>query len=195
MTEDRSSAEAQAGKPTDLDLLRLVAEKDETAFAEFFRMYQNRVLNLAYRYLGNRGDAELVTQDTFLRVWQHAAKFRGGSQVWTWLYRITVNLCMNVRSRRRQPTEELDDRMPAGEASQPVEAHARRTQEEIVRKALDSLAADQRMAIVLSKFEGLSYDEIAQTMNKTVSAVATLLFRARENLRARLSNLMPEENR
>ena len=183
--EGDASGTTQAG-PSDLELLQQIARKDEAAFAELYQRFKGRVLNLAYRYLGNREEGEMATQDTFLRVWQNADRFRGNAQVWTWIYRITANLCMNMKSRKPLPTEELDDTVPASDAHQPADAHVRREQEELVRKALDCLPADQRMAIVLSRFEQLSYEEIGQTMNKSPRAIATLLFRARENLRHRL---------
>jgi RNA polymerase sigma-70 factor (ECF subfamily) len=183
--EGGPSEPTMAGR-ADLELLKRVARKDEAAFAELYQRLKGRVLNLAYRYLGNREDAELATQDTFLKVWHGADRFRGTAQVWTWIYRIAANLCLNMKSRKPLPTEELDDTVPASDAHQPADVHVRREQEELVRKALDCLPPDQRMAIVLSRFEQLSYEEIGQTMNKSPRAVATLLFRARENLKHRL---------
>jgi RNA polymerase sigma-70 factor (ECF subfamily) len=176
----------------DLALIQKICRKDEAAFAELFERFKARVLNLAYRYMGSRGDAELITQDVFLRVWQNADKFRGTSLVWTWIYRITVNLCLTRKSRKQLPTGELDDTVPAGEAHQPVEALERRDTEELVQRMLETLPPEQRMAIVLAEYEQLSYQEIGRTMNKTPRAIATILFRARDNLRRRL---MPFQKR
>jgi RNA polymerase sigma-70 factor (ECF subfamily) len=189
MVDANSSSPVDQGGRSDLELLRLVAERDETAFAELYERFKSRVLNLAYRYLGNREDAEIATQDAFLKVWNHADKFRGSAQVWTWIYRVTVNACLNMKVRKRIPTEDLDDKVPAGTEHQPADVHARRQQEEIIRRALECLPPDQRMATVLSRFEEMSYEQVAQTMGKSVRAVATLLFRARENLRTRLMPL------
>lgn len=171
----------------DLELLQRVCRKDESAFAELFERFKGRVLNLAYRYMGNREDAELVTQDVFLRVWQNAEKFRGTAQVWTWIFRITVNLCLTRKKRKQLPMSDLDDTVPAGEAHQPKEALERRDTEGLVQRMLDTLPPEQRMAIVLAEYEQLSYQEIGRTMNKTPRAVATILFRARDNLRRRLT--------
>jgi RNA polymerase sigma-70 factor (ECF subfamily) len=171
---------------SDLELLQRIAQRDEAAFAELYQQTKSRVLNLAYRYLGNREDAEIATEDAFLRVWEHAGKFRGSAQVWTWVYRITVNVCLNMKARKHLPTDALDDKVPAGREHQPADAYVRRQQEEIVRQALDSLPPDQRMATVLSRFEEMSYEGIAQAMGRSVRAVATLLFRARDNLKDKL---------
>jgi RNA polymerase sigma-70 factor, ECF subfamily len=171
----------------DVELLRRVSRKDESALAELFERFKGRVLNLAYRYMGSRDDAELVAQDVFLKVWQHAEKFRGSALVWTWIYRITVNLCLTRKSRKQLPTAYLDDKVPASEAHQPVEAFERRETEGLVQRMLETLPPEQRMAIVLAEYEQLSYDEIGLTMNKTPRAVATILFRARDNLRRRLT--------
>jgi RNA polymerase sigma-70 factor (ECF subfamily) len=171
----------------DIELLQKVSRKDESALAELFERFKGRVLNLAYRYMGSRDDAELVAQDVFLKVWQNADKFRGAAQVWTWIYRITVNLCLTRKSRKELPTGYLDDKVPASEAHQPVEALERRETEGLVQRMLETLPPEQRMAIVLAEYEQLSYEEIGRTMNKTPRAVATILFRARDNLRRRLS--------
>jgi RNA polymerase sigma-70 factor (ECF subfamily) len=172
--------------PADVELLQRVAQRDEAAFAQLYEQFKARVLNLAYRYLSSRDDAEVAAQDAFLRIWNNADKFRGSAQVWTWIYRITVNVCLNMKVHKYEPVDQLNDAVPASADLQPEDIHNRQRQEEIVRRAMDLLPADQRMATVLSRFEGMSYEEVAQTMNKSVRAVATLLFRARENLKTRL---------
>ena len=134
--------------------------------------------------MGNREDAELVCQDVFLKVWQNAEKFRGSALVWTWIFRITVNLCLTRKKRKQLPMSDLDDNVLAGDAHQPVEALERRDTEGLVQRMLDTLPAEQRMAIVLAEYEQLSYQEIGRTMNKTPRAVATILSRARDNLEA-----------
>jgi RNA polymerase sigma-70 factor (ECF subfamily) len=172
---------------SDADLLRLIAQRDESAMAELVRRFQGRVLNLAYRFLGNRDDAEIVVQDAFIKVWNHAGTFKGTSQVWTWLYRISVNICLTHRSRRRMKTEEIDESIAASPSEQPRNVFERKELQEIVQRALDALPADQRMAIILSRYEGMSYEEIGATLNRSVPAVATLIFRAKDRLRAKLT--------
>jgi RNA polymerase sigma-70 factor (ECF subfamily) len=189
-----TSPEPDAGKAReagnrdaeDLGLLQRIAQHDESALAELFNRHHTRVINLAYRYLGNRDDSELIAQDVFIRIWRHAGKFRGSSQVWTWIHRIVVNLCLTFKSHKRLTTETLDESIPAEAGHQPNEIYARREQQAIVRHALESLPPEQRMALILSRYEELSYEEIAQAMSKSVPAVATIIFRAKESLRAKL---------
>jgi len=186
MSEPSSPEFSPRSSPEDVELLQRVAQRDEAAFAQLYEKFKVRVVNLSFRYLGSRDDAEVAAQDAFLKIWKHAAEFRGSAQVWTWIYRITANVCLNMKIRKREELSELDSSVPAGESHQPQDIHSRQRQEEIIRRALDLLPADQRMATVLCRFEGMSYEEAAQTMNKSVRAVATLLFRARDNLRTRL---------
>jgi RNA polymerase sigma-70 factor, ECF subfamily len=171
---------------SDLELIGLIAQKDESALAELFKRFQSRVTNLCYRYVGNRDDAEIMTQDVFLKIWGFAGSFRGSSQVWTWIYRIAVNLCLTFKAHKRQPIDELGEDVPANTAHQPEVAHVRDEQQVIIEQALDSLPPDQKMAIVLSRYEGMSYLEIGEAMNKSRTAVATLLYRAREELKRKL---------
>ena len=186
MTQDIVPPGAGPSSLPDDELLLAIAGGEETALAELIRRYQGRVINLAYRYLGSHDEAELVTQDTFVRIWHHAGSYRGAAQVWTWVYRIVVNLCCNSRLRNRRTGSELSESLPADVRYQPAEAHERNEQDTIVRQALESLPEDQRMAVVLTRLEGLSYVDASQAMNKSVNAVATLLFRAKENLRTKL---------
>ncbi|MEO0108654.1 MAG: sigma factor, partial [candidate division WOR-3 bacterium] len=112
MPEANGLSETELPGVSDDGLLAKVAQRDERALAELFRRYQNRVMNLAYRYLRDRDAAELATQDTFVNIWNKAGSFRGEAQVWTWIYRITVNLCYDRRPRRLVREVELDEMMP-----------------------------------------------------------------------------------
>jgi len=179
--------ETPGSSASDAELIQLVTQRDEQAMTEVVRRFQARVLNLAYRYLGDRDEAEVVAQDTFIKIWNRAETFRGSAQVWTWIYRITVNICLTNRIRHRIKTEELDESVAAGPAQQPREAFQRREQQAIIQRALDMLPEDQRMAIVLSRYEGMSYEEIGTVLGRSVPAVATLIFRAKERLRMRLT--------
>jgi RNA polymerase sigma-70 factor (ECF subfamily) len=186
MSESLAPESPTQSNPADVELLQRVAQRDEAAFAQLYEQFKTRVLNLSYRYLGNREDAEIAAQDAFLRIWNNADQFRGSAQVWTWIYRVTVNVCLTMKIHKQLQLSELSDAVPAGKDVQPEDIHNRQHQEEIVQRAMALLPPDQRMATVLSRFEGMSYEEVAQAMNKSVRAVATLLFRARENLRTRL---------
>jgi len=175
-------------EPSDADatLIAAVAAGDADAFEELVRKYERRVLSTAYRYLGDRAAAEDVAQEIFLKVWRRARSFKGRSSFSTWLYRIAVNQCLNFREkRRRRRGEPLDERI-ADTRPGPAERHEAETTSRLVREAMDGLPRKQRMALILSKFEGRSYKEIAQIMGVSLASVESLIFRARQNLKKTL---------
>lgn len=154
-----------------------------------------RVYNLLLRLVGDRDAAADLTQDTFVRACQAWSFFRGDCQVYTWLFRIAVNLARNYveregRERRRQPgapDEEADVRDPALTPDGEVETRELGT---LLAQELAALRADQREIIVLRDVQGLSYEEIAEVLGCSVAAVKSKLFRARSVLRKRLSDYM-----
>ena len=171
------------GTESDLDLLRLVAAADQTAFAQLVQRHQSRVLNLAYRFSRDRQDAEDLAQEVFFKVWRHARTFRGESAFSTWLYRLAVNTCLNHRQRRKTRLDPLPltGDLEAGTAQAPDELEAAEREIQL-QQALASLPLRQKMALVLASFEGKSYEEIAVIMDVSIPAVESLLFRARQGL-------------
>ena len=170
----------------DAELIAAVAAGDAEAFENLVRKYERPVLNTAYRYVGDRTAAEDLAQEIFLKVWRRANSFKGKSSFSTWLYRIAVNQCLNFRGkRRRKRTERLDEAAPDPRPAltERLEAEAK---SRLVREAMAGLPAKQRMALVLSKFEGHSYKEIAQVMGVSLSSVESLIFRAKRNLKEAL---------
>ena len=192
MNSDGTASGQDHATAQDVDLVRAIAAGDDSALSELFKRYQSRVLNVAYRFLGRQDEAELVVQDTFMKIWHSAGKYRGSSQAWTWIYRIAVNLCNNFKSRNRNDFSELDETLPAGPEHEPAEAFHRKEQESIIRRALDALPDDQKMVVVLTRFEGLSYIDTAQVMGKSTSATAMLLLRAKETLRVKLTPFLKQ---
>jgi RNA polymerase sigma-70 factor (ECF subfamily) len=185
--------------PDDRELIDRIAQKDEKSFRELFDRYQERVFNLAYRYTGSYHDAEEITQDVFLKVYKGAAKFRHGSHLNTWLYRITINTAMNFKMKKRIATESLDEitepgalkEEPAAAGAQnPEEIYKRKKKEESIRAALDSLPSNQRAAFVLAQYEGMTYAEISKVLFVSVSAVESLIYRARQSLIVKLRPLV-----
>ena len=184
---------------SDEALMARIARRDARAFEILVRRHQRRMLNLIYRFIGDRIQAEDVAQEVFLRVWRAAADYKPHSKFTTWVYRITINLCLDAlkKTQRRQPfadlyadaenqdenVEVLDgcERAPSPEKLLIDAEESRR-----IFAALKDLPANQRLAVVLAKFDGLSYGEIGQVLGSSVSAVESLLVRAKKALRMRL---------
>jgi RNA polymerase sigma-70 factor (ECF subfamily) len=175
---------------SDEELLRLAAAGDQNAFALLVQRHQGRIFNLAYRFSRDRQDAEDLAQDVFFKVWRHAGSFRGESSFATWLYRLTVNACLNFKQgRKARPAPlPLAGDIEAGEATA-AEGLVAAEREAFLKSALASLPARQRLALALASFEGRSYEEIAAAMEVSVPAVESLIFRARRNLAAVLRPL------
>jgi len=141
------------------------------------------VFNLVYRFSRNRQDTEELAQEIFLKIWKYARSFKGQSAFGTWLYRLSVNTCLNYRQKKKIETEPLP--LLGDLAAEPTVAGAEiitRERESLLNKALNALPVRQKMALILANFEGKSYEEIAAIMEVSLAAVETLLFRARHNL-------------
>ncbi len=146
------------------------------------RRHSAGLFGFIYRMVGNRDDAEELVQAAWVKAWQGIKGFKGKSEFRTWLFRIGANLAINFRTRHRV-YEELSEVLPAAADNEPVAVYQKRVREELVQKALQRLPAAQRTAIVLAVYEGMSYQEIAAVMGKSVRAVDSLLVRARWGLR------------
>ncbi len=170
---------------------------DPSAFRRLVERNQAIVYRLAVRYLNDPAEAEDATQDVFIRVSGSVADYRPSAKFTTWVYRITVNVCLNrLRSAKARPALSLDTAVEQGGerafdvASDPaLTPSARLEREELETKIRESLAAlpdAQRTAVLLRRFDDLSYEEIAKVMETTVPAVESLLFRARDTLKKTL---------
>jgi RNA polymerase sigma-70 factor (ECF subfamily) len=175
---------------SDPELLALTAAGDQAAFERLALRYQNKIFNLAYRFSHDRQDAEELAQEVFLKVWKYAHTFKGRSAFSTWLYRLAVNTCLNFRQKKKIAPEPLpllgDFAAETNSAGAEITA---RDRENLLDKALNTLPPRQKLALILANFEGRSYEEIAVIMETSLSAVETLLFRARQNLAAVLRPL------
>jgi len=168
---------------SDLELLALTTAGDPNAFARLVQRHQGKVFNLAYRYSRDRQDAEELAQEIFFKVWKYSRTFQGRSAFSTWLYRLAVNTCLNFRQKKKHTPESLPILADVAAATDaPGGEIIVRERERLLEQALDGLPARQKMALVLANFEGKSYEEIAAIMEVSISAVETLLFRARRNL-------------
>jgi len=176
----------------DLALMAEVARGDEVAFRQLSRRHLPAMLGLARRILGNAADAEDVAQEAMLRVWTHAPRWQPLAAFRTWLTRIVVNLCLD-RKRRTQWVD-LD---AVGEIVDPTPGAAdvaeQSERERALTAAIATLPARQRTAIMLTYTEGMTNAQVAEVLDTSVSAVETLLIRGKQNLRAKLSELIEGE--
>jgi RNA polymerase sigma-70 factor (ECF subfamily) len=181
-------------------LMARIARGDISAFEVLVRRHQASVLNLVFRFLGDPALAEDVAQETFLRVWKAAKSYEPRAKFTTWMYRIVANLCLNelkspwrkkVVSFHRVGSDgagsgderggDLPDDRPSPEDVLLDKERGRR-----VTQALQGLPTNQRLALILKRYEGLSYQEIAKVLGCSVSAVESLLVRGKRNLQDKL---------
>jgi RNA polymerase sigma-70 factor, ECF subfamily len=182
----------------DVRLMQLVARGDTSAFEELIERHQSLVAGTVARMLGSNSDVEDIAQQVFIRVWKSARRYVPRAKFTTWLLKITRNLVFNEMRRARRHahvplqsepgTEEIplkDETNPAPDASL-LEGELKRAIEE----AILQLPESQRMALVLRRYEQLSYEQIAEVLDLSVPAVKSVLFRARTELRSRLSKYL-----
>ncbi len=180
---------ADLSPDTDLQLMQAFQGGDEAAFDQLFQRYKDRVVNFAYRYTGRREVAEELAQEIFVKCYLAAAEYEPRAKFTTWLYRIARNHCLNEVRRQdyRNPAAALTGSEP-GDPSQTPEHLARaRALEAAVQQALAALPESQRVALLLSRQEGMSYEEIAGALQTSVSAVKSLLNRAKTALTGQLA--------
>jgi RNA polymerase sigma-70 factor (ECF subfamily) len=176
---------------------RLIA-RDERAFNELVTAYGRRVSALVLRMLGNRAEAEDLTQEVFVQVFKAISTFRGESKLSTWIYRIAVNLCKNrskyLRVRHANEQDELEavaERIPLGDAQKSNVAHIERPDEAMAGKQVEKIVQDAilkiepafRECLILRDVEELSYEEIEEITGLAAGTVKSRIFRARAQLK------------
>lgn len=198
---DISSEAGSYSRDPDVQLMLRVRDGDDEAFARLVSGYQDRLVGLLTHLVGERDAAEDLAQEVFMRVHRARKGYVPTAKFSTWLFRIAQNLASNSRRGRRRRrevpfagTSEVSDSrpqealLPEKSAFLPNRQLAKRELQVVVRDALEDLGERQKLAVLLHKFEGMSYADIAETMEMTPQAVKSLLSRARENLRAKLEN-------
>ncbi|MDG3440572.1 RNA polymerase sigma factor [Nitrospirillum amazonense] len=180
-------------EPGDDALLARIAQGDRQAFALLAARHAPKAMKLAQRVLGNAADADEVVQEAMLRVWTGAKNWipDGRARFSTWLHRVVVNLCVD---RRRRPAFAGLDGIPEPPDPTPsaVNVMARQQTAKLVSQALAELPERQRLAVTLCYYEERSAADAAQILSLSVSAVESLLARARRALRARLSSVVQD---
>lgn len=170
---------------TDQELLQRVCRGDPAGAEGLFEKYAAQLLRFADRMLNNRAEAEEVTQEIFLKLISRAGQYDGRASVSSWLYAIGANACRDtLRRNRRAVVVPIDAAAEAATREPSPEARAFDGQRKAaVRRALARLSEDQREALVLARYHGMAYVDIARTLNITEGAVKTRVFRAMETLK------------
>jgi RNA polymerase sigma-70 factor (ECF subfamily) len=185
------------------DLVKELHGRNPAAFKELFDSYSTLVYNVAHRMLQDKRDAEDVTQEVFLEAYKSLTNFRAESQLSTWLYRIAVNRSLNHQRKKKlhrwlaldfDTTENSVDKLRLHGANEdgPDAVMEKKDIERIVQGAINSLPDRQRTALLLHRYEELSYDDIAGVMGVTIASVESLLHRAKQSLARKLLRLKKE---
>ncbi|MFA5596306.1 MAG: RNA polymerase sigma factor RpoE [Pusillimonas sp.] len=196
-------------RDVDAELVARVQRGDKRAFDLLVLKYQRKIMRLLSRMVREPSEVEDVAQEAFIKAYRALPQFRGDSAFYTWLYRIAINTARNWQSaNNRRPTgssiietddnETFDQIDNLTDISTPESLMASRQVVDTVNAAIDALPEDLRTAIVLREIEGLSYEDIAQSMNCPIGTVRSRIFRAREAIAAQLRPVLEagtEQNR
>ena len=181
--EDAPPGRAEAD---DEELVARIARGDGWALDVLIRRHEGSALQVAFRFLGDHAEAEEVVQETFLRVYRNAAKFKPSATFRAWMFRILTNLCRDARKKSKPVyyTEVPDMPDPLAGPEQSLE---RKRRGRAITLAIHALPENQRLALLFSAYEGLSYQETADILGVSAKAVESLLVRARRTLRRELA--------
>jgi len=189
-----------SNQASDKKLVERVQKGDKGAFDLLVLKYQHKIVNLVMRYVRDPELALDITQEAFIKAYRALPRFRGDSAFYTWMYRIAVNTAKNhLAAQRRRPMDvELDMQDPEQydlhaklkETDTPEGVALSNELQETVERAIAALPEDLRTAIVLRELEGMSYEEIAQTMECPVGTVRSRIFRARDAIGKKVGSLI-----
>jgi len=189
-----------SNESTDKELVKRVQKGDKGAFDLLVLKYEHKIVNLVMRYVRDPETALDISQEAFIKAYRALPRFRGDSAFYTWLYRIAVNTAKNhLAALRRRPSDiELDLQDPdqyglhakLKETDTPEAVSLSQELQETLERAIQSLPDDLRTAIVLRELDGMSYEEIAQTMDCPVGTVRSRIFRARDAIGKKVGTLI-----
>jgi RNA polymerase sigma-70 factor (ECF subfamily) len=187
--------------PDDFQLVEAFRRGEEKAFDEIVRRYQRQVANIIYLTLGSRAEVDDLSQDVFVRIYRSLDRFEFDSSLYSWIYRITVNLCIDeIRKKKIRKfipldflaEKKLEQEKRASAAMTGSDQLLQKEKSETIRKALEKLSPVHRTVILLREYQDLSYGEIAKTLRISPQAVKSRIFRAREELRELLKDYFQE---
>ena len=188
-------------RDVDAELVARVQAGDKQAFDLLVLKYQRKIMRLLSRMIRDQAEVEDVAQEAFIKAYRALPQFRGDSAFYTWLYRIAINTARNwLSSNSRRPStpssyenedgETFDEMDNLTDNTTPESELASRQIAQTVNKAIEDLPEDLRTAIVLREIEGMSYEDIAQSMNCPIGTVRSRIFRAREAIATKLRPMM-----
>jgi len=190
----------------DVALMLKFQQGDDSAFERLLERYHKQIINFIYRYIGDKTEAEDLAQNVFLNVYRSAKTYIPKSKFSTWIYVIARNMALNELRRRKNRRESSLEEAVSGENgdlprqiannSKPSASGALEKQDLInaVKRAIDSLPDNQKTAVILQRYDDFSYEEIAEVIGCSVSAVKSLLNRAKIALKEKLSFYIQEQN-
>jgi len=186
------------------DIIKGLMDGDSLTFKELVEKYQLPVINTCLGIVHNRHDAEDIAQDVFVEIFRSVSGFRSDSKLSTWIYRIAVNKSINfTRKRNRQKwLSSLEDffdgknepEIHSSLSDLPSSEIENQQMNQHLHKAIDTLPENQRIAFTLNKYDELSYKDISEVMNLTVSSVESLIHRAKTNLQKKLWSFYKKES-
>lgn len=174
--------------PTDGELARLAREGDGSAFRTLADRHRRFVVNLAYRFLASRDDAEDAAQEVMVKLWRKLDTYREEVKITTWLYTLVTNHCLDVLKsagrRRQQDRISIDIRMPVSDPASLADAADLQERLRLVAELASRLPEKQQAVFVLRDLQGMETDEAAEILNMTTDVVKSNLYHARLNMRA-----------
>jgi RNA polymerase sigma-70 factor (ECF subfamily) len=182
----RSETLAQPAAETELELITQAQQGDRRAFGELVRCHREGVVNVVYRLCGDANLAEDAAQEAFIRAWQHLPGYRPRSPFRNWVYRIATNVALDSLRRERE-TVDIDALSLATSGEGPEATLEGKERGERVRQAVLALPSASRAVLILREYEGLSYQEIADTLDIPMGTVMSRLNYARNRLRESLA--------
>ncbi len=188
-TDSKLNSRPALSLETERELITQAQHGDRQAFGELVRLHHNGVVNVVYRMCGDANLAEDAAQEAFVRAWQHLPKYKPQSPFRNWVYRIATNVALDTLRRERE-TEDVDELPLAVPEDGPEVAVERAERGERVLQAVAALPPASRAVLVLREYEGLSYQEIAETLGIPIGTVMSRLNYARSQLRKTLSSYL-----
>ena len=183
----------------DFELVARLKNADEDAFRSIVDGYQKFILNSCYRFVNNKETAEDITQEVFIEVYRSINSFRGDSKLSTWIYRIAITKSLDYLKKQKSKKrfailkslfgdDEVEEQIPGPENLNPHKQMENEDRIKVLSWALDKLPENQRVAFTLSKYDEMSYKEIAEILGVSISSVESLIHRAKTNLKKKLYN-------